>query len=469
MNKLRIAQMQVSLLQPEFTTDQPDLQTILALVYEPLMQWRRGRVMPGLVTSWEVRDDGRAWLLTLRENIRFHDGSLCASEDVKQSLERMQEAGGSFGMGGVYSPYLDPLSFEPVGETQLLVKSPSPTGDLVDIFAAVYVGKPASAAEPPLGTGPFRPVDYVEGELLRLSSVDTPGHDPPFSELTILQIQSATDRYNALLNGQADLATGLELMPSIPHDDRLTWRKSTNTLSVTGFLNGYEKPFSQPEARLAINLAVDVDAIINSVWPGRAEPASTVVSPFHFGFPDALRPYGYDPERAKTLFDTCDMPDELVLRTPLVIPDRAPQVAAIIQEQLACIGIRVRIEEEADRPKYALDTSRKRIGHMALFDSSPLSAYRVLQEKISGQTQGPWWQGVVDTRADQLIDAAHLSVDQGKRREAYSRCLAWLHENPHWLYLYHPVKLYAHRAELSGIELDHAGLIRLGSAQRRRN
>lgn len=464
MNELRIAQAQVNLLQPEFTTDQPDLQSILAMVYEPLMQWRGGRVTPGLVNSWEVRDDGRTWLLALHDNIRFHDGSPCTSEDVIQSLERMQEAGGSFGMGGVYSPYLEPLSFEPIGRTQLLVNSPSPSGDLVDIFAAVYVGKPTDAAEPPLGTGPFRPADYVEGELLRLTSVEGPGHDTQFSELNISQIQSATDRYGALLNNQVDLATGLELMPTMPENDGLTWRTSTNTLSVTGFLNGYEKPFSQPQARLAINLAVDVDAIINSVWPGLAEPAATVVSPFHFGFPDALRPHGYDPERARQLFEACDMPEELVLRTPLVIPDRAPQVAEKIQEQLSRIGIRVRIEEETDRPKYALDTSRKRIGHIALFDSSPLSTYRVLQEKISSQTQGLWWQGVTDRKADQLIGSAHLSVEHGQRSETYSNCLSWLHQNPHWLYLYHPVKLYAHRAELSGIELDHAGLIRLGPA-----
>ncbi len=467
MNALRIAQSQVNLLQPEFTTDQPDLQSILALVYEPLMQWRSGRVAPGLVASWEVRDDGRSWLLTLRDDVRFHDGSLCTTDDVVQSLERMRGAGGAFGMGGVYSPYLEPLSFEPVGKTQLLVKSSSPTGDLADIFAAVYVGKPTGAAEPSLGTGPFRLEEYVEGELLRLSSAARPDHNLQFSELTILQIPSPSDRYNALLNGQVDLATGLELMPSVPEKDGLTWGKSTNSLSVTGFLNGYEAPFSQPEARLAINLAVDVGAIIDSVWPGLAEPAATVVSPFHSGFSDALRPHAYDPERARALFNTCDMPEELVLRTPFVIPDRAPQVAAMIQEQLSRFGIRVRIESEADRPKYAMDTSQKRIGHLALFDSSPLSTYRVLREKISSQTQGLWWQGVTDSKADQLIDAAHLTLDNRTRSEAYSRCLSWLHANPHWLYLYHPVKLYAHRAELSGIELDHAGLIRLNPASTR--
>ncbi len=158
------------------------------------------------------------------------------------------------------------------------------------------------------------------------------------------------------------------------------------------------------------------------------------------------------------------MPDELTLRTPLIIPDRALQVAKIIQEQLGRLGVCVRIEEETDRPKYARDTSRKCIGHMALFDSSPLSTYRVLQEKVSSRVEGTWWQGVRDGGADERIEAAHLSIDGEARQDAYNRCLTWLHGNPHWFYLYHPVKLYAHRKGLPGIEVDHAGIIRLDAA-----
>ena len=464
MKELRIAQSQVKLLEPEFTTDQPDLQSILALVYEPLMAWRDGQVGPGLVDSWEVRDGGRTWLLTLRGDARFHDGSLCTVEHVVQSLERMRGAGGAFGMGGVYSPYLEPLVLEPQNRTQLRVRSPSRTGDLADIFAAVYVGKPTTAAEPPLGTGQFQIADYVEDRSLKLKKAAAPRHDTPYDELTFLQVGEARDRYDALLDGQADLSTGLELLTPIPENSSLTWGRSTNTLSVTGFLNGFEEPFSQPEARLAINLAVDVNAIIEEVWHGLAEAASTVVSPFHYGFRDSLHPHPYDPERARALFDTCAMPDELTLRTPLIIPDRAPQVALLIREQLGRLGIRVRIEEETDRPKYAHDTSRKRIGQMALFDSSPLSTYRVLQEKVSSRVAGTWWQGVKDGRADERIEEAHLSIEGEARQDAYHRCLTWLHENSHWLYLYHPVKLYAHRKGLPGIDIDHAGIIRLGAA-----
>ena len=102
------------------------------------------------------------------------------------------------------------------------------------------------------------------------------------------------------------------------------------------------------------------------------------------------------------------MPDQLILKTPLVIPERAQQVSNLIQQQLLRIGVNIIVDVEEDRPKYARDVSNNKIGHMAMFDSSPLSTYRVLQEKISSQTQGTWWQGVKDNMADQLIKTCLL-------------------------------------------------------------
>ena len=459
--ELRIAQSQVKLLDPEYTTDLPDLQFLLALIYEPILRWENGRLQQGLVTSWQLSKDGRSLLLTLRPDASFHDGSPCTVEHVIQALERLQTAEGAFGMGGVYTPYLEELEVTPLKNSQLLVTGPGPVGDLVDILMAVYVGKPSGSKLPPLGTGPYRLDDHREGEFIRLTAADESMPGAQYAKLNVVEIREAEARYDSLKSGQADLASGFESLADIPVEDKLSWRRSVNTLSVTCFLNGFEEPFSQPEARLAVNLAVDVDTIIHTVWRGLAESATTVVSQYHFGYPGQLRPHAYDPMRAKELFERCSMPDELILRTPLVIPDRAPLVAHLIREQLDRIGIRVRIEEEEDRPKYARDVSKKHIGHMALFDSSPLSTYRVLQEKISSKMQGLWWQGVQDDTADQLILAAHKLSSTCERAMAYSRGLSWLHDHPHWLYLYQPAKLYAHRPEVLGVGMNHAGLLTL--------
>jgi peptide/nickel transport system substrate-binding protein len=165
--------------------------------------------------------------------------------------------------------------------------------------------------------------------------------------------------------------------------------------------------------------------------------------------------------RARALFDQVPMPDELVLRTPEYMPDRAPEVSRAVADQLGALGIRVRIEIGTDRPQYARDVGSKKIGHMALFDSTPLSSYRVLQEKISGRHQGVWWQGVKDDVVDRLIEVAHGAIGTASRAAAYAHCLTWLHNHPHWLYLYHPVEFYAHRRGLESVTMTHGGQLRL--------
>jgi peptide/nickel transport system substrate-binding protein len=461
MGKLRIAQSEVRLVEPEYTTDRPDLQSLRALIYEPLLKWNDGDVSPGLLQSWRISDGGRSWHLRIREGTRFHDGSPCVAGDVMTAVERLAAADGAFGMGGVYKPYLDRLQLEPRGEHELLVRSESATGDLVDILTGVFVGKQVGDGSFPLGTGPYRLDDYDEGESATLSWARTGSSEPLYRELSFVEIRDAENRYEALENGDMDLARSLELMEEIPTNENLCWRRSVNTLSVTCFLNGFDAPFSQVSARLAINLAVDVKSIIHHVWHGLGKEAATVVSPYHFGYPSDLEPLGYDPRRAQELLAESSIPDSLRLRTPKVTPDRAVQVSHLVQEQLSRIGVSVEVEVEDDRPKYARDVSQKLIGDMAMFDSSPLSTYRVLREKVSSEYRGLWWQGVAEEEADQLIETAHQAIYEEERRTAYEGCLRWLHRNPPWLYLYHPVRLYAHRWQKPGARVDHAGLLRL--------
>lgn len=464
MEELRIAQSEVRLVKPEYTTDRPDLQSLRAQIYEPLLQWSDGDVFPALVESWRVSDDGRTWHLRLREEARFHDGSACRTEHVVAAMEQLAQADGAFGMGGVYKPYLDCLEVEPKSESELIVRSQSASGDLVDIFASVFVGKQVDGAPFPLGTGPYRLDDYAENDFVRLSWTGTGTAEPVYPELSFHEIREPEQRYEALVHAEVDVARNLELLPKIPRNEDLCWRRLTSTLSVTCFLNGFARPFSERSARLAVNLAVDVESIIHDVWHGLAQEATTVVSPWHFGYPFDLRPIGYDPRRAEELLGDSSTSDSLVLRTPLVTPDRALQVSHLIQEQLSWIGLSVEVEVEDDRPRYARDVSRKLIGDMAVFDSSPLSTYRVLREKISSKERGLWWQGVDEQEADQLIHDAHHAVSVEERRAAYEQCLRWLHRNPPWLYLYHPVRLYAHRRDKLGAFEDQAGVLRVAKA-----
>lgn len=459
MENLRIVQNQVRILPLDKTAEDADLQTIQMLVFEPLVRWDKGVIMPGLADSWDISHDGRIWHFHLREDARFSDGSACTVDDVLNTFELLRVSSDPFNMPGPYAPYLQSLIVSSTSKYDLQIYCIEPNGDVADILSEVFIRKNDANGNPTLGTGRYAIDEYQNDDFVRLSArPDAPS--TPHAAITFKSITNTEARYESLKLGQADLAINLEQLSRIPTDSPFRWGKIGNMLSVPIFLNGFTTPFNQPEARLAINLAIDVQTIIRDVWSGLAIPATTVLSPYHYGYPSLLRPLPYNPSLAKELFSKVDMPSELVLRTPLCIPDRALMVCESIRQQLREIGLQVKIDVVEDRQSYALEVGARRIGHMAIFDSSPHTTYRVLCEKVSSRTKWMWWQGVIDEQADRFISYAHESYVPQKRKAAYEKTLAHLNEAPVWLYLYHPISVYAYREEVAGVEMNHAGLLR---------
>ncbi len=84
----------------------------------------------------------------------------------------------------------------------------------------------------------------------------------------------------------------------------------------------------------------------------------------------------------------------MTVDVPLTLPDEAPALARAMAAQWAEIGIRTTIREHADREGYALRVRAKEIGDAACFDSSPLSSYRVLREKLHSESRGAVVAGI---------------------------------------------------------------------------
>ncbi|MFN4211266.1 MAG: hypothetical protein ACK4G5_11920, partial [Devosia sp.] len=194
-------------------------------------------------------------------------------------------------------------------------------------------------------------------------------------------------------------------------------------------------------------------------FQGLGAPAASIVSPFHLGMAEPIAPIAYDPALAQRLLDSAGGPADVTLRTPLFMPERAPRISAFVAEALGRVGLSVTIETETDRPEYARQVGRKEIGDMAIFDSSPQSTYRVLNDKISSVTQGVWWQGYDDAETERHIAAANRAVADDDRERAYAICLRRLNAAPPWLYLMHPTDILATRPDLSRLTIDHKGTL----------
>ena len=340
----------------------------------------------------------------------------------------------------------------------LQVRTASPFPDLVDVFSEFHVSALDGSGLPTLGTGGWKVVEYEPGVRVRLTPASGTGKRVDF-----LSIGSAEGRLTSLQDGTVDCAMQLEKL-SVPHRslDGFNWVESDGYLSVIAFMNGRSGPFASPEARLAANLAIDRDALVSGVMGGLASPATTVVSPFHLGFRESgAKPIARDPAHARRVLLDSGVPTEIVLRSPEYMPERAPEIARFIAEALGEIGFQVDVQIEPDRAKYARQLGRKEMGDLAIFDSSPRSTFRVLDDKISSETASVWWQGVDDPRANDLFNSARRILDPGMRKQAYGECLAHLGRHPHWLYLFHPKVCMAHATELKGLSLDHSGSIQV--------
>ncbi len=457
---LTVALEKVDFLAPDRVTDDTSILTLKNLVLEPLLRWRDGVVGPALFERWTHSSDGRDWTFDLRDDAVFHDGTRCTTDLVVAFIDRLLVAVDTFDMPWPYARYLAGVTLRAASPTRLLVSAPRSLGDIVDVFSEFYPSRLDGSGRAVVGTGPYRVDSFEAGREVVLCRI---GDDHTAERLRFIACPGAAERLRRVRDGDCDAALGLERIDErLTFDEDLHWQCQVNTLSVMNYLDCTRGVFHSADARLAINRAIDVPRIVEELFDGLAIPSATIVSPFHLGFREAgLVPIACDRDDARRLFDRVGPIDPIVLRTPLSMPHKAEAVTRMIGAMLEDIGLDVRIETEPDRPAYARQIGAKRMGDSAIFDSSPHSTFRILNDKISSAVRGTWWQGYHDAEVEASIVAANDALGDAARARAYARCLVLLHRAPPWLYLFHPIEVLASRAGTPGFALDHKGILAL--------
>ncbi|KAF4635407.1 hypothetical protein G7Y89_g2696 [Cudoniella acicularis] len=462
---LRISLEKVDFRQPTQVTDDTSVLTLKNWVFEPLLKWQAGGLAhPGLFDRWEHSSDGRVWRFHIREAAVFHDGEACVASHITDFISAILESRDTFGMRWSYHRYLARTRFTAEDDRTVKVENLEPVADILDVFTEFYICRVTADGKPILGTGRYRVVEFdkEEGRAVLEYAKPKERKGPSPRRIVATAEPSAEKRLSQLLQGNVDAALNLERVEEKLHfGPNFQWGRATNTLSIIYYLNCLEGIFTNSEARLAVNHAVDTAALARDVFHDLAVPATTVVSPFHLGAQEAaLEPIPYDVEEARRLLEGLDTSTPIILRTPTYMPERAEAITRFIAASLEGIGLQVAVEVEVDRPAYARQVGLdKKIGDLALFDSSPHSTYRVLDDKISSTTRAVWWQGYQDAEVDRLIEVANHAVEDEDRQDAYRRAVERLRQNPPWLYLVHPVEVFAARLDVPGLSLNCKGVL----------
>ncbi len=437
-----ILQPRVPLGDPHDCTDAADELCILGAIYDTLLRREDTGFAPGLAESWQVSGDARTWRFRLRDGVTFHDGTPCDAAPVQASLERMtrEDKGYTLGSPAVWRQYLHGAEYRADG-LDLTVRLAEPMADFPDVlvqgflvapgaFAALDAGDPMAHC----GTGPYRLAARSEDEI-RLEAASAGLANP---SLTWRREPDPEARRRAVETGAAQVATAVD---PASRTRGATLHRYRAPVAIIYLLNAAKGPLQDPRIRRALTLAVNREALIRDVMQGQAEPLPGFVSPAHFGA-DTTTGDTHDPDSARILLAEAGHPNGLTLAVdcPTRLPDEAPELTQALAAQLAQVGITLNIHMHQDREAYAHMVRRKEIHDLCVFDSSPMSTFRVLYEKIDSRIAGAWWQGYENAQVEALIDAGRRTPDAAARAALYRQAYRLLQQDPPWLTLYNPMR-----------------------------
>ncbi len=467
-----VLQSSVALGDPHIVSDSANRLSIQFSVYEALVKLERdGSYGPSLAESWSVEDDARTWTFNLRSGVTFHNGETMTAADVVATLGRVLDPslGGSFGTQGVYISYLGDADISALDDATVRIVTEEPMADLLDLIVAMPISPESELSKLPdvyVGSGPYRIVERALGRTVLGAHDAYWGKTPAYDEIHWIAEPDAAERVDALLRGEADIASnigvdGSERIAGNSDNDRISTYERESGLAIIYMLNALEGPCRDPRVRQALNYALDIDAIIAEIKNGAASRLSGYLTPHHFGFDPDTPVYPHDPDKARQLLAEAGFEDglELVFDIPSVMPDEAPALTRMMIEQYERVGISVEVIEHEDRPAYAEMVREKTIHDACAFDSSPRSTYRVLREKIQSTRKGPWWQGYENERVNELIEQAETTVSDSDRQQIYREIYAMVRDDAPWIFLYNPTNYWGVRATLEGWSPSADGLI----------
>lgn len=447
---LRIAQARVSPGDPHVNTDGRDQLSLRYAVYDTLVcRDDAGRFVPALSRAWSCEPDARTWTVQLREDVSFSDGRRLTADDVVASIERVgdPESPGEMATQGVLSNYLGDALLEATGPHNLRIVTQRPLADLLDLLVDIAI-IPAATARANLagpetpGTGPYRIIAHGDSwaamEAIR-------GHwngEAPYPSIRWQAEPDALARAMLVADGSVELATdiGVEGQRVVEGATGTSTTGADISTCVAVLLNCATGPCVDLRVRQALNYGANVDRFMRDALGGATRRVNGPLSALHAGYDPGIPAYPHDTGRARDVLREAGHADglELTLDVPERLPDESRALAESLASDYAEIGVRLQTRLSGDRPAYAAMVRARQIADGCFFDSSPLSTYRVLREKLHSGERGLWWQGYANPAVDRLIDTAAATVNDADRRAIYRDVSRIVRDDAPWLFLYTP-------------------------------
>jgi len=387
-----------------------------------------GTLGPGLAESWTLHSPTE-WDFKLRQGVKFQNGEPFDASSVKFTLDRfLSEADGS--------PFVKPYVAGAAVVDDYTVRVTTPKPDPVFLENSVYyvfpvppkytaqVGRDGFAAKP-VGTGPFKFVEWVKGDHLSLEQ--NPGYwrgTPQVQSVNIKISPEIATRVAALQAGELDLI--MQLTPDqIPNlasrNARAVGAPVPRVIYLITFPDspvGSGEPLKDKRVRQALNYGINIDSIVQNVLGGQALRSPTIVPPLAFGYDASLTPTVYDPAMAKQLLAAAGYDDGFNIDMDVPTggnPLKPIEVGQAIAADLSKLGINVTLRT-IEAASYITYRNEKKMSPIFLWNWYGYDGHLQVQGNVDPGFQFAFWN---DPRTTDLLNKEATSMDPAVRVAAF--------------------------------------------------
>lgn len=425
-----------------------------------------GDLEPALALSWEALTP-TSWKFQLRRGVTFSNGEPFSAKSVAHSIEWLTAAQGAQTAAGRQIGHIERV--ETVGDHSVILHTNRPDAILPRRMSAVAMVPPQAWAslgpeafsDAPIGTGPFTVGSLGETGHVRLRARPASWRPPKVDELVVISMPDGDARVRALLAGQIHMAGDLDMrhIEQVQTGGAFITAASAMAVAAIAFRQdqGRAAALKDRRVRQALNYAVDTARLNTEILGGLAEPAGQPAGRWTNGHNPDVRPYPFDPDRAKSLLFDAGIVAEFGLRFDVVV-DRTPgdrELFRAVAEQLSAVGVAVEMRsipygrwlESRASGIWPADTD----GFLLPFDSLPANDVQNAMEKYSCSGPAPFF---CDKRLDAEIGEAGAEMDFAKRRARLDELARKFHDLAPALFLTEQFGLFAVSRDVRGFAVS---------------
>jgi ABC-type transport system substrate-binding protein len=452
-------------------------------MYEGLVKYKSGStdVEPLLAEKWDISADGKEYVFHLKSGVKFHDGSPMNAEAVAFTFDRMvnkdnplyKDAQGDYGGFPYVGDYISNVvtKAEAVGAmdvkltlnrkfSPLLSNLAIPPGFIISMEALKKVSKGINEA--PVGTGPFKFVEWKKDDHITVEAFDGYwGTKPKLQRIVFQPVPEPSVRALKIQRGEGDVA-----WPFDPKDAAaIKANADSDVLEQPGLnVNMAEFNMNQPgnqnkSLRQAMNYAINKEEIAAKLYSGAGVAATGVLPSTSWGFNKDLKAYPFDPDKAKQLVkDSGYDGSAITLDTYTVARGYNPQgdkLAQAVQQYLSDVGIKTEIKTgewtqyRADRRAGKLNIS---FGGWQADTGDPENFLGVFFNSANKGGVNTSFYGVPEV--DQLLNTANEETDVAKRKDLFNQAEKRIVDDAPWLFIGHMKQQVAIRKRVQGFVMQ---------------